>query len=380
MASITYDHATRQYPDTDHPAIDQLDIKIKDGEFLVLVGPSGCGKSTALRMLAGLEDIDKGTIWVGDREVTRVPVKERDIAIVSQSYAVNPNASVADNIGSDLKAAAVPKPEIRDRVEVAGKILDLSEVLDQRARTLSDGQNQRVALGRAIVRQPQVFLFDDPLSFLDANLRAHTRAQISALQRRLGTTTVYVTADQTETLTMGDRIAVLKDGVLQQIGTPREIFNFPRNVFVASFVGSPAMNIGIFQVFDGAAQVGRAQVPLTREALATLKAEDMNTVILGFRPEALDRASPNAEGALPILVEAVEEFGTDAHIFGSISNEFGALESFHFAAGESQITVRIDPHDVPRIGDTLWVTIRPEEQHTFSPASSLRLTGRKKSA
>ena len=240
MASVTYDHATRRYPGTDQPTVNQLDIKIEDGEFLILVGPSGCGKSTALRMLAGLEDVDSGSIWVGDREVTRVPAKDRDIAMVPQSYTVNPNASVADNIGSDLKPPVVLKAEIQDRVEVAATILDLSDVLDQRARMLSDGQLQRVALGRALVRQPQVFLFDDPLSFLDVHLRARTRAQISALQRRLGTTTIYVTADQIETLTMGDRIAVLKDGVLQQIGTPREIFNFPHNVFVAGFIGYPA--------------------------------------------------------------------------------------------------------------------------------------------
>ena len=378
MATVTYDHATRIYPGTDRPAVDQLCLDIEDGEFLVLVGPSGCGKSTSLRMLAGLEDIDEGSIWVGDRDVTRVQPKDRDIAMVFQSYALYPHMSVADNMGFALKIAGVDKPEIRERVEAAAKILDLTEYLDRRPRALSGGQRQRVAMGRAIVRQPQVFLMDEPLSNLDAKLRVQTRTQIAALQRRLGTTTVYVTHDQVEALTMGDRIAVLKDGVLQQVGSPRDMYDFPANVFVAGFIGSPAMNLGTYQVFDGAAQVGRARVPLTRETVAALKAEDKNTIILGFRPEALDRASANAEGAIPIHVDAVEELGSDAFVYGSIPNEFGASQEFHFAAGESQIVIRIDPRDVPKKNDTVWVTIRKGEQHTFSPATGERLTGESK--
>ncbi len=378
MATVTYDHATRIYPGADRPAVDKLDIKIEDGEFLVLVGPSGCGKSTSLRMLAGLENIDEGSIWVGERDVTLIQPKDRDIAMVFQSYALYPHMSVADNMGFALKIAGVPKPKIRERVEAAAKILDLTEYLDRRPGTLSGGQRQRVAMGRAIVRQPRVFLMDEPLSNLDAKLRVQTRTQIAALQRRLGTTTVYVTHDQIEALTMGDRIAVLKDGILQQIGTPREMFDFPENVFVAGFIGSPAMNIGTYQIFDGFAQIGRARIPLTRDTTAALKAEDKNTVVLGFRPEAIDRSTANAEGAIPIQVEAVEELGSDAFVYGSIPNEFGASEEFHFTAGESQIIVRIDPRDIPKKGDTMWVTIRKEEQHAFSTSTGERLTGEKK--
>ncbi|WP_430868377.1 ABC transporter ATP-binding protein [Demequina aurantiaca] len=373
MATVTYDGASRIYPGTERPAVDNLSIEIADGEFLVMVGPSGCGKSTSLRMLAGLEDIDAGSIWVGNRDVTNVQPKDRDIAMVFQSYALYPHMSVADNMGFALKIAKFDKAEIRSRVEDAAKILDLTEYLDRKPKALSGGQRQRVAMGRAIVRQPQVFLMDEPLSNLDAKLRVQTRTQIAALQRRLGTTTVYVTHDQTEALTMGDRIAVLKDGLLQQIGTPRDMYDTPKNVFVAGFIGSPAMNLGTYQVFDGQAQVGRAKVTLTREALAALKADDKNNVVLGFRPESLDRAAPNAEGAIPIDVDLVEELGSDAFVYGTIPNEFGAAKDVHFAAGDSQVIVRIDPRDVPAKGDTIWVTIRTGEQHVFSSATGDRL-------
>ncbi|WP_062213370.1 ABC transporter ATP-binding protein [Demequina oxidasica] len=373
MATVTYDGASRIYPGTERPAVDKLNIDIADGEFLVMVGPSGCGKSTSLRMLAGLEDIDDGAIWVGDRDVTHVQPKDRDIAMVFQSYALYPHMSVADNMGFALKIAKIDKSEIRSRVEDAAKILDLTEYLDRKPKALSGGQRQRVAMGRAIVRQPQVFLMDEPLSNLDAKLRVQTRTQIAALQRRLGTTTVYVTHDQTEALTMGDRIAVLKDGVLQQVGTPRDMYDTPKNVFVAGFIGSPAMNLGTYQVFDGQAQVGRAKVTLTRDAIAQLKADDKNHVVLGFRPESLDRAAPNAEGAIPIEVDIVEELGSDAFVYGSIPNEFGESKDLHFAAGDSQVVVRIDPRDVPAKGDTIWVTIRGGEQHVFSAATGDRL-------
>ncbi len=374
MATVTFDKATRIYPGTERPAVDSLDIDIADGEFLVLVGPSGCGKSTSLRMLAGLEDVDAGSIWVGDRDVTNVQPKDRDIAMVFQSYALYPHMTVADNMGFALKIAKVEKLEIRQRVEAAAKILDLTEYLDRKPKALSGGQRQRVAMGRAIVRQPQVFLMDEPLSNLDAKLRVQTRTQIAALQRRLGTTTVYVTHDQVEALTMGDRIAVLKDGVLQQVGTPRDMYDAPSNVFVAGFIGSPAMNLGTYQVFDGFAQVGRGRIQLSREALASLKAEDKNSVVLGFRPESLDRSTANADGAIPIQVDIVEELGSDAYVYGSVPNEFGESKDIHFAAGDSQMVVRIDPRDVPKKGDTIWVTIREGEQHTFSSATGLRLT------
>jgi multiple sugar transport system ATP-binding protein len=374
MATVTYDKATRIYPGTDRPAVDQLDIDIADGEFLVLVGPSGCGKSTSLRMLAGLEDIDEGAIWVGDRDVTNVQPKDRDIAMVFQSYALYPHMTVAENMGFALKIAKVNKSEIRQRVEDAAKILDLVEFLDRKPKALSGGQRQRVAMGRAIVRQPQVFLMDEPLSNLDAKLRVSTRTQIAALQRRLGVTTVYVTHDQVEALTMGDRIAVMKDGVLQQVGTPRDMYDTPANVFVAGFIGSPAMNIGTYQVFDGFAQVGRGKVALSRETIASLKTEDKSQVVLGFRPEALDRAAPNADGAIPVEVDVVEELGSDAFVYGSVPTEYGDSKDIHFSAGDSQVVVRLDPRDVPKKGETIWVTIRTGEQHVFSSATGERLS------
>jgi len=243
MATVTYDKASRIYPGGDKPAVDALDLHIEDGEFLVLVGPSGCGKSTSLRMLAGLEDVNAGRILIGDRDVTDVQPKDRDIAMVFQNYALYPHMTVADNMGFALKIAGVDKGQIRTRVEEAAKILDLQEYLDRKPKALSGGQRQRVAMGRAIVRQPQVFLMDEPLSNLDAKLRVQTRTQIAQLQRRLGVTTVYVTHDQVEAMTMGDRVAVLKDGLLQQVATPREMYDRPNNVFVAGFIGSPAMNL-----------------------------------------------------------------------------------------------------------------------------------------
>ena len=241
MATVTFENATRIYPGNDRPSVDALNLEIADGEFLVLVGPSGCGKSTSLRMLAGLEDVNAGRILIGDRDVTDVQPKDRDIAMVFQNYALYPHMTVHDNMGFALKIAGTPKAEIDKRVREAAKILGLTEYLDRKPKALSGGQRQRVAMGRAIVRKPKVFLMDEPLSNLDAKLRVQTRTQIASLQRSLGVTTVYVTHDQTEALTMGDRIAVLKDGVLQQVGTPREMYDHPANDFVAGFIGSPAM-------------------------------------------------------------------------------------------------------------------------------------------
>jgi multiple sugar transport system ATP-binding protein len=243
MASVTFDNATRLYPGGTRPAVDKLNLEVGDGEFLVLVGPSGCGKSTSLRMLAGLEEVNSGHIRIGERDVTDVPPKDRDIAMVFQNYALYPHMTVAENMGFALKIAGVNKDERASRVLEAAKLLDLEQYLDRKPKALSGGQRQRVAMGRAIVRQPQVFLMDEPLSNLDAKLRVQTRTQIASLQRRLGVTTVYVTHDQTEALTMGDRIAVLKDGILQQVGTPRDLYEAPKNIFVAGFIGSPAMNL-----------------------------------------------------------------------------------------------------------------------------------------
>ncbi|PKQ18697.1 MAG: sugar ABC transporter ATP-binding protein [Actinobacteria bacterium HGW-Actinobacteria-8] len=373
MATVTYDKATRIYPGTDRPAVNQLDIDIADGEFLVVVGPSGCGKSTALRMLAGLEDIDEGAIWVGDRDVTNVQPKDRDIAMVFQSYALYPHMTVAENMGFALKIAKIDKAEIRQRVEAAAKILDLVEYLDRKPKALSGGQRQRVAMGRAIVRQPQVFLMDEPLSNLDAKLRVQTRTQIAALQRRLGVTTVYVTHDQVEALTMGDRIAVLKDGVLQQVGTPRDMYDTPANVFVAGFIGSPAMNISTFAVENGNATVGTTAVPLARDVIAGMTPEDKGHVVLGFRPESLDRVAPNTEGSLPVEVDIVEELGSDAFVYGRLPESLAKKAEVKFG-GDGEIVVRIDPRDVPKKGETIWVSIRAGEQHVFSAGSGKRLS------
>ena len=267
MASVTYDKASRIYPGSERPAVDALDLHIDDGEFLVLVGPSGCGKSTSLRMLAGLEDVDRGDILIGDRQVTNLKSKDRDIAMVFQSYALYPHMTVGDNMGFALKIAGKSKEEIATRVKEAAKILDLEEFLDRKPKALSGGQRQRVAMGRAIVRSPQVFLMDEPLSNLDAKLRVQTRTQIAALQRRLATTTVYVTHDQVEAMTMGDRVAVLRAGILEQCDTPLRLYQEPANVFVAGFIGSPGMNIAEFRIEDGHAVLGRARIPLTARGL-----------------------------------------------------------------------------------------------------------------
>ncbi|WP_062527300.1 ABC transporter ATP-binding protein [Demequina rhizosphaerae] len=373
MATVTYDKASRIYPGTERPAVDQLDLQIADGEFLVLVGPSGCGKSTSLRMLAGLEDVDKGAIFVGDRDVTHVQPKDRDIAMVFQSYALYPHMTVADNMGFALKIAKVDKATIRERVEAAAKILDLTEYLDRKPKALSGGQRQRVAMGRAIVRQPQVFLMDEPLSNLDAKLRVQTRTQIAALQRRLGTTTVYVTHDQVEALTMGDRIAVLKDGLLQQVGTPREMYDTPQNVFVAGFIGSPAMNLSTFRVEDGFAIVGDSKVQLERDTVANMTADDKGDVILGFRPESLDRVAPNTPGAFPVEVNVVEELGSDAYVYGTLPTPL-ATASEVTVGGSGEGIVRVDPRDVPAKGDSIWVKIREGEQHVFSASTQKRIS------
>lgn len=285
MAEVVFDHVTRIYPGNDKPSVDNLNLDIKDGEFLVLVGPSGCGKSTTLRMLAGLEEVNKGRIFIGGKDVTTMQPKDRDIAMVFQNYALYPHMTVADNMGFALKIAGTPKDEIRKRVEEAAKILDLTEFLDRKPKALSGGQRQRVAMGRAIVRKPKVFLMDEPLSNLDAKLRVQTRTQIAALHRQLGVTTLYVTHDQTEALTMGDRIAVIKLGKLQQVGAPTELYDRPANVFVAGFIGSPSMNLNTHPVVDGKAKIGDDTLDLPAEAVNKLTPEDGGKIVVGFRPE-----------------------------------------------------------------------------------------------
>ena len=373
MATVTFDHATRIYPGNDRPSVDQLNLEIADGEFLVLVGPSGCGKSTSLRMLAGLEDVNSGRILIGDKDVTDVQPKDRDIAMVFQNYALYPHMSVHDNMGFALKIAGTPKAEIDKRVKEAAKILGLTEYLDRKPKALSGGQRQRVAMGRAIVRKPKVFLMDEPLSNLDAKLRVQTRTQIASLQRSLGVTTVYVTHDQTEALTMGDRIAVLKDGVLQQVGTPREMYDKPANEFVAGFIGSPAMNLGRFDVKGDVATLGSAKIKLSRATLDALKPEDNDKVVIGFRPESLDVVTASDELSIPVRLSFVEELGSDAYIYGELVGSEGSEAKLGSGEDSSQIIVRVPPRTAPEPGETVYVRIRPGQEHIFSASTGKRL-------
>jgi multiple sugar transport system ATP-binding protein len=369
MATVTFDGATRTYPGNDRPSVDHLDLHIEDGEFLVLVGPSGCGKSTSLRMLAGLEEVNEGRILIGDRDVTDVQPKDRDIAMVFQNYALYPHMTVADNMGFALKIAGMPKAEIRQRVEEAARILDLEEYLARKPKALSGGQRQRVAMGRAIVRQPRVFLMDEPLSNLDAKLRVSTRTQIASLQRRLGVTTVYVTHDQTEALTMGDRIAVLKDGLLQQVGSPLVLYDKPANAFVATFIGSPAMNLGAFPVSGDAALIGEAKVPLSRQVLAAITPADEGKLTIGFRPENLELSTADAPGSIPVEIDIVEELGSDAYAYGSLRGSDPETTTLQGGA----LIARVDPRSVPRKGETVYFTIRSGGQHNFSVTTGERL-------
>ncbi len=313
MATVSFRDATRIYPGSDHPSVDKLNLDIGDGEFMVLVGPSGCGKSTSLRMLAGLEEVNSGKIFIGDRDVTDLPPKDRDIAMVFQNYALYPHMTVADNMGFALKMANVPKDQRDARVAEAAKLLGLETFLDRKPKALSGGQRQRVAMGRAIVRSPQVFLMDEPLSNLDAKLRVSTRTQIAALQTRLGVTTVYVTHDQVEAMTMGDRVAVMKDGLLQQVDSPLTLYDKPNNIFVAGFIGSPAMNLIEGKVVDGGVRVGDYTVPVAREVLA--KAAGETELTIGIRPEDFEIG----DHGIGVDISVVEELGADAYTYGTLA-------------------------------------------------------------
>jgi multiple sugar transport system ATP-binding protein len=357
MASVTFEAATRLYPGTARAAVDKLNIEIADGEFLVLVGPSGCGKSTSLRMLAGLEDVNEGRILIGDRDVTDVPPKDRDIAMVFQNYALYPHMTVAENMGFALKIAGVSKEERAERVLEAAKLLDLEPYLGRKPKALSGGQRQRVAMGRAIVRKPQVFLMDEPLSNLDAKLRVQTRTQIASLQRRLGVTTVYVTHDQVEAMTMGDRVAVLKDGLLQQVDTPRNLYERPANVFVAGFIGSPAMNLIQLPIVNGGVQFGNVVIPVPADVLGKTNATKLT---VGLRPE--DLIVTNGEG-ISVSIDVVEELGADGFIYGNSNVEGATVE----------VVARVHGTDHPHAGDT--VTLKPQGgiTHIFDVESGLRL-------
>ena len=367
MAGVKFVDATRVYPGATVPSVNKLNLDIPDGEFCVLVGPSGSGKSTALRMLAGLEDVDLGAIYIGDRDVSNLPPKERDIAMVFQNYALYPHMSVAENMGFALKLKGVNKAERDAKVREAARLLDLEPYLDRKPKALSGGQRQRVAMGRAIVREPSVFLMDEPLSNLDAKLRVETRANIAALQARLGTTTLYVTHDQVEAMTMGHRVAILKEGgFLQQVDTPRNLYDKPINAFVAGFIGSPAMNLRPAELVPGGAKVGNIVVPLHADAQAEVKKANLSKILLGVRPESF-HVGANPDVGLEIKVNLVEELGADAFIYGELT---GDPEVY-----DKQYIVRFDGRVPPRIGDIIHVEVREGEEHVFNPDTGERLGG-----
>ncbi|TQL69821.1 carbohydrate ABC transporter ATP-binding protein (CUT1 family) [Nocardioides albertanoniae] len=356
MATVSFEKAQRWYAGANEPAVKGIDLEIKDGEFMVLVGPSGCGKTTTLRMLAGLEEVNSGSIKIGDRDVTNVAPKDRDIAMVFQNYALYPHMSVAENMAFSLKMAKVPKAERDKLVAEAAKTLGLTDFLDRKPKALSGGQRQRVAMGRAIVRQPQVFCMDEPLSNLDAKMRVQTRTDIAKLQADLGITTVYVTHDQVEAMTMGDRVAVMSNGELQQVDTPLKLYRKPVNLFVAGFIGSPQMNLLKATAADGGAKIGDYVVPIG--ATTNLPKE----ITVGVRPESF-RIIGKGDGGLPVKVTVVEELGSDSYIYGTSDVE----------GVPSTLIVRVSSKDQIAKGDTIYVTTDPEDVHVFDTESGLRV-------
>ena len=396
MAAVTFEDVSKIYPDGTR-AVDDIDLEIEDGEFMVLVGPSGCGKSTALRMVAGLEEISEGVLRIGERVVNHVPSRDRDIAMVFQSYALYPHLSVYDNIAFGLKLHKLPKDEIDKRVRDAAKVLDLEPYLKRKPRALSGGQRQRVAMGRAIVRQPQAFLMDEPLSNLDAKLRVQMRAEIARLQSDLGTTTIYVTHDQVEAMTMGDRVAVMRKGELQQVAAPQELYDHPVNLFVAGFIGSPAMNVveATLERQNGGllAKTGSQQITLDEECLGNrpaLRNYEGRKVILGVRPEDLedaaiarDRDTNQLQGKV-VLREALGSeimvhFNVDAP--PAITDEIrelakdaggeGVIEGGPTHDGGTTMVGRFGARSRVREGETTSVAVDTRNLHFFDPETGL---------
>jgi multiple sugar transport system ATP-binding protein len=347
LATVRYDFATRLYPGTPQPAVNELDLQVEDGELLVLVGPSGSGKTTALRMLAGLEPLDAGRVLIGDRDVTAVHPRDRDIAMVFQNYALYPQLNVAQNMGFALKQRGVPRAERMERVREVAKLLDLEPFLDRRPRNLSGGQRQRVAMGRAIVRRPQVYLMDEPLSNLDAKLRVQTRAELAELQARLAVTTVYVTHDQVEAMTMGHRVAVLRDGELQQCDTPSTLYHAPANLFVAGFIGSPAMN-QLLVAATTPLRIAGAEVYVGEQ----LRGVAGDRLVIGFRPETV------RVGAGPIAgrIRAVEDLGSEVFVHTVIQHEFD----------EATLVAKTAPPFGGQIGENVSLALSGT-MHVFDP-------------
>ena len=351
MASVTYDHVVKRYT-ADVTVVKDFNVEIKDKEFMVLVGPSGCGKSTALRMLAGLEAITEGQIRIGDRVVNNVAAKDRDIAMVFQSYALYPHMSVFDNMAFPLQMQHLKKDDIDKRVRNASRILGLDNFLTRKPRALSGGQRQRVALGRAIVRNPKVFLLDEPLSNLDAKLRGQTRIELQKLHRELETTFIYVTHDQVEAMTMGDRIAIMNAGILQQVGTPGEIYDHPANLFVAGFIGSPTMNFVPASIQDGSAKASGFEVKLPK-AVGAAKGT------LGFRPEAVTDRVADGSPTMEMKVDVVERLGSDQFLYGQV--------------GGDQVTARVDPRMSVQPGDKVRLGLDTRGLHFFDSETELAL-------
>jgi multiple sugar transport system ATP-binding protein len=360
MATVTFDHVTKKYAD-DAVAVNDLQLEIADGEFLVLVGPSGCGKTTALRCVAGLEEITSGRIKIGDRIVNRVASKDRNIAMVFQSYALYPHMSVYDNLAFGLKLLKTPKAEIRERVQEAARILDLERLLDRKPKALSGGQRQRVALGRAIVRHPAAFLMDEPLSNLDAKLRVQTRAEILRLQQRLGVTTIYVTHDQVEAMTMGDRIAVMSNGLLQQVGAPPQLYDRPVNVFVAAFIGSPAMNFVTATAANGTHKLGAVPLALPGRYGRALEERRGKSILVGFRPEDLELTGETGSAAvrIPAKVDVVEYLGHE--------------ELLHTQSDGHEVLALVPSNKRVQVGDSVEFAVSAEKLHLFDPETEERV-------
>ncbi|GAA0706790.1 MULTISPECIES: ABC transporter ATP-binding protein [Streptomyces] len=388
MAEIVLEGVTKRYPDGSL-AVRDVNLDIADGEFVILVGPSGCGKSTTLNMIAGLEDITEGTLRIDGKVVNDLAPKERDVAMVFQSYALYPHMSVRENMGFPLRLAKVDKATIDRKVEEAAKVLDLVEFLDRKPSNLSGGQRQRVAMGRAIVRNPKAFLMDEPLSNLDAKLRVQMRTQISRIQRRLGTTTVYVTHDQTEAMTLGDRVVVMRQGVVQQVGTPAELYDMPRNLFVAGFIGSPAMNFVQASLTPDTLRTPLGDLPLDDRMRRELERRDApRDVIVGLRPEAFEDTSLARDTGGPVItatVDVLESLGSDAYVYftaeggpvstaelDELATDSGLADTG--AGGDQQIVARLDAATRAREGQPIELRVDLSKAHVFDPKNGTNLT------
>ncbi|HEU4527470.1 MAG TPA: sn-glycerol-3-phosphate ABC transporter ATP-binding protein UgpC [Actinomycetota bacterium] len=392
MARIALDGVTKIFGGT-VVAVDDLSLEIADGEFMVLVGPSGCGKSTILRILAGLEEVTAGEVTIGDLQVTDLPPKDRDVAMVFQNYALYPHMTVEENVGFGLRLRKTPKAEISERVMRAARILGLETLLDRKPAALSGGQRQRVAMGRAMVREPVAFLMDEPLSNLDAKLRVQMRAQLAQLHERLGTTTVYVTHDQVEAMTLGQRVAVLRDGVLQQVDTPQNLYNHPANLFVAAFIGSPPMNLVEARIERGRVSFAGFEVPLA-EGTADLVADDGRSLILGIRPSDLEDVDVWSNPELPtieVTADVTEELGSEVNVLFGIDAPPVALEETMAAADEpgeegafllegderTIFCARVDARTRARPGHTMRLSVDPARFHFFDPETGAAMGARR---